>query len=94
VAAWFAGDLLEQRIRRVVIKTRLVILASTSPRTVQTDLRHIVRNGVTRDGAPGAASDAQRARAISMPSSTASEETAINSAKASAKKRWRRLPIP
>ena len=56
MAAWFAGDLLEQRIRRVVIKTRLVILASTSSRTVQTDLRHIVRNGVTPDGARGAAS--------------------------------------
>jgi hypothetical protein len=79
--------LLEQRIRRVVIKTRLVILASTSPQTVQTDLRHIVRNGVTSDGSPGRRVRRAASAPISIPSSTAGEGTAISSAKASAKKR-------
>ena len=59
VAARFAGDRLQPQSRRVVIKTRLVILASTSPRAVQTHLRYIARDGVTPDGAPGVAYDAQ-----------------------------------
>jgi len=59
VAARFAGDRLQPQSRRVVIKTRLVILASTSSRAVQTHLRYIARDGVTPDGAPGVAYDAQ-----------------------------------
>ena len=59
VAARFAGDRLRPQSRRVVIKTRLVILGSTSPRAVQTHLRYIARDGVTPDGAPSVAYDAQ-----------------------------------
>ena len=59
VAARFAGDRLQPQSRRVVIKTRLVILGSTSPRAVQTHLRYIARDGVTPDGAPSVAYDAQ-----------------------------------
>ena len=59
VAARFAGDRLKVQSRRVIIKTRLVVLASTSPRAVQTHLRYIARDGVTPDGAPGVAYDAQ-----------------------------------
>ena len=59
VAARFAGDRLKPQSRRVVIKTRLVVLASTSPRAVQTHLRYIARDGVTPGGAPGVAYDAQ-----------------------------------
>jgi type IV secretory pathway VirD2 relaxase len=59
VAAKFAGDRLQRQSRRVVIKTRLVVLAATSPRAVQTHLRYIARDGVTPDGAPGVAYNAQ-----------------------------------
>src|SRR5579864_1471801 len=55
VAARFAGDRLTRQSRRVIIKTRLVILASSPPRAVQTHLRYIARDGVTPDGAPGIA---------------------------------------
>jgi hypothetical protein len=44
---------------RVIIKTQLVVLASTSPRAAQTHLRYIARDGVTPDGAPGVAYDAR-----------------------------------
>jgi type IV secretory pathway VirD2 relaxase len=59
VAAKFAGDRLKPQSRRVVIKTRLVILGSTSPGAVQTHLRYIARDGITPDGAPGVAYDAE-----------------------------------
>jgi type IV secretory pathway VirD2 relaxase len=59
VAARFAGDRLKPQSRRVVVKTRLVVRASSSPRAVQTHLRYIARDGVTPDGAPGVAYDAQ-----------------------------------
>ena len=59
VAARFAGDRLKPQSRRVVIKTRLVILASTSPHAVQAHLRYITRDGVTPDGAPGVAYGSQ-----------------------------------
>src|SRR6185312_3816407 len=59
VAARFAGDRLKPQSRRVVVKTRLVVLASSSPRAVQTHLRYIARDGVTPDGDPGVAYDAQ-----------------------------------
>jgi type IV secretory pathway VirD2 relaxase len=59
VAARFAGDRLQPQSRRVVIKTRFVILSSSSSRAVQTHLRYIARDGVTPDGAPGVAYDSQ-----------------------------------
>lgn len=59
VAARFAGDRLQPQSRRVVIKTRLVILGFALPGAVRTHLRYIARDGVTPDGAPGVAYDAQ-----------------------------------
>ena len=58
VAARFAGDQLNARSRRVVIKTRLVVLGSAGSRAVATHLRYLARDGVTENGAPGQAYDA------------------------------------
>jgi len=54
VAAAMAGAKLGPRSRRVVIKTRLIRLMSTS-RAVQTHLRYIEREGVGRSGERGRA---------------------------------------
>jgi type IV secretory pathway VirD2 relaxase len=48
-----AGRHLTSRSRRVVIKSRLIILKKASPRTTAEHLRYIAREGVTKDGAPG-----------------------------------------
>jgi len=53
VAARLAGQSLNSRSRRVVIKTRQVILKNASPRSTQKHLRYIERDGVTRDGGRG-----------------------------------------
>ena len=50
VAARFAGASLGPRSRRVVIKARLVVLRTAAPRSVETHLRYIARDGVSRDG--------------------------------------------
>jgi type IV secretory pathway VirD2 relaxase len=63
VAAAFAGKGLNARSRRVVIKTRLVVLKAAGPRSTATHLRYIERDGVTKDGQPGEAYDAMRDRA-------------------------------
>lgn len=54
VAAAMAGAKLGPRSRRVIIKTRLIKLASTS-QAVQTHLRYIEREGVGRSGERGLA---------------------------------------
>jgi len=59
VAARLAGDQLNARSRRVVIKTRLVVLGSAGSRAVVTHLRYLARDGVTEDGAAGQAYDAR-----------------------------------
>jgi type IV secretory pathway VirD2 relaxase len=52
VAARFAGSALGPNARRVVIKTRLVVLKPAGSGAVSTHLRYIARDGVTRDGRP------------------------------------------
>ena len=58
-AAAFAQDRLGPRSRRVVVKTRLVVLSQRSAGAVQAHLRYIAREGVTRDSERGVAYDAR-----------------------------------
>jgi type IV secretory pathway VirD2 relaxase len=58
-AAAFAGRGLNARSRRVVIKTRLVVLKTAGPRSTATHLRYLERDGVTKEGRPGQAYDAR-----------------------------------
>lgn len=53
VAAGIAGQKLSVRARRVVIKSRYVVLKRAGAKSVSTHLRYIERDGVTRDGARG-----------------------------------------
>jgi type IV secretory pathway VirD2 relaxase len=55
VAAGVAGRSLGAHSRRVVIKTRLVVLKQAGARSTQTHLRYIERDGVSRDGERGQA---------------------------------------
>jgi type IV secretory pathway VirD2 relaxase len=55
VAAGTAGRALGARSRRVVIKTRLVVLKQAGARSTQTHLRYIERDGVSREGESGQA---------------------------------------
>lgn len=55
VAASMAGRRLGANARRVVIKTRLVVLRQAGARSVETHLRYIEREGVGRDGQNGKA---------------------------------------
>lgn len=55
VAASIAGRSLGSRSRRVVIKTRLVVLKQAGARSTRTHLRYIERDGVSRDGQRGRA---------------------------------------
>lgn len=58
-AARFAGSSLGSRARRVIVKARLVVLRTAGPRGVDTHLRYIARDGVTRDGQPAQAYSAR-----------------------------------
>ncbi|GAA4411068.1 hypothetical protein GCM10011450_28710 [Advenella faeciporci] len=51
--ARFTGASLMAGSRRVTIKTRLINLAKAGPRSTETHLRYIEREGVGRDGEPG-----------------------------------------
>jgi type IV secretory pathway VirD2 relaxase len=53
VAASMAGQKLGANARRVIIKTRFLVLKQASARSVATHLRYIEREGVGRDGAKG-----------------------------------------
>lgn len=53
VASRFAGGHLGPQARRVIIKTRLVVLKQAGVRSTQKHLRYIERDGVTRDGGRG-----------------------------------------
>jgi type IV secretory pathway VirD2 relaxase len=55
VAADMAGRKLNVRARRVVIKSRYVVLKKAGAKSVSTHLRYIERDGVTRDGRRGQA---------------------------------------
>jgi type IV secretory pathway VirD2 relaxase len=55
VAASMAGQRLGPNARRVVIKSRFVVLRRASPSSVAVHLRYIERDGVTRDGQKGQA---------------------------------------
>jgi type IV secretory pathway VirD2 relaxase len=55
VAARFTGRTLPPHARRVTIKTRLVNLRQSGPRSAATHLRYIERDGVGREGEPGQA---------------------------------------
>ncbi|MDB5875347.1 MAG: conjugal transfer protein [Ramlibacter sp.] len=55
VAASMAGRRLGPNARRVVIKSRFVVLRRASPNSVAVHLRYIERDGVTRDGQKGRA---------------------------------------
>lgn len=55
VAASMAGQRLGPNARRVVIKSRFVVLRRASPTSVAVHLRYIERDGVTRDGQKGQA---------------------------------------
>lgn len=55
VAAGMAGRSLGARSRRVIIKTRLVVLKQAGARSTRTHLRYIERDGVSRDGERGQA---------------------------------------
>jgi type IV secretory pathway VirD2 relaxase len=53
VASRLARQNLGPRTRRVIIKTRLVVMAHASPTSTQDYLRYIQRDGVSRDGEAG-----------------------------------------
>lgn len=55
VAATMAGRRLGANARRVIIKSRFVVLRRASPNSVAVHLRYIERDGVTRDGQKGQA---------------------------------------
>lgn len=55
VAAGLAGSRLGAEARRVVIKSRYVVLKKAGTHSVSTHLRYIERDGVTRDGGRGQA---------------------------------------
>lgn len=55
VAAATAGQSLAPTARRVVIKSRFVVLRRASPNSMAVHLRYIERDGVTRDGQKGQA---------------------------------------
>jgi type IV secretory pathway VirD2 relaxase len=55
VAASLAGQRLGPNARRMVIKSRFVVLRRASPNSVAVHLRYIERDGVTRDGQKGQA---------------------------------------
>ena len=55
VAAALAGQRLGPDARRVVIKSRFVVLQRASPNSVAVHLRYIERDGITRDGQKGRA---------------------------------------
>jgi type IV secretory pathway VirD2 relaxase len=55
VAAGMAGHTLAPTARRVVIKSRYVVLKKAGAKAVSTHLRYIERDGVTRDGQRGQA---------------------------------------
>ncbi|MGJ7536968.1 MULTISPECIES: DUF3363 domain-containing protein [unclassified Variovorax] len=55
VAASMAGRRLGPNARRVVIKSRFVVLRRASPNSAAVHLRYIERDGVTRDGEKGQA---------------------------------------
>lgn len=55
VAASLAGQRLGPNARRVIIKSRFVVLRRASPNSVAMHLRYIERDGVTRDGQKGQA---------------------------------------
>lgn len=55
VAAAMAGQRLGPNARRVVIKSRFVVLRRASPNSAAVHLRYIERDGVTRDGQKGQA---------------------------------------
>ncbi|MDM0037410.1 DUF3363 domain-containing protein [Variovorax sp. J22G21] len=55
VAASMAGQRLGPNARRMVIKSRFVLLRGASPNSVAVHLRYIERDGVTRDGQKGQA---------------------------------------
>jgi type IV secretory pathway VirD2 relaxase len=52
-AAQFAGASLGPYSRRVVVKTRIVKLRTSTPQAVDAHLRYIIRGGVGYDGQPG-----------------------------------------
>jgi len=55
VAATLAGRGLGANARRVIVKSRFVVLQRASPHSVAVHLRYIEREGVTRDGQKGQA---------------------------------------
>ncbi|NBQ41261.1 MAG: DUF3363 domain-containing protein [Mycobacteriaceae bacterium] len=55
VAASVAGQRLGPNARRVVVKSRFVVLQRASPNSVAVHLRYIERDGVTREGQKGQA---------------------------------------
>ncbi len=55
VAAAVAGQRLGPNARRVVVKSRFVVLRRASPNSAAVHLRYIERDGVTRDGQKGQA---------------------------------------
>ncbi len=55
VAAGIAGQRLSRNARRVVVKSRFVVLRKAGARSVSTHLRYIERDGTTRDGQKGQA---------------------------------------
>lgn len=59
VAAGRAGQTLAVTARRVVIKSRYVVLKKAGAKSVSTHLRYIERDGVTRDGEKGQAYGAE-----------------------------------
>lgn len=59
VAAGRAGQALAATARRVVIKSRYVVLKKAGAKSVSTHLRYIERDGVTRDGEKGQAYGAE-----------------------------------
>jgi hypothetical protein len=53
VASTMAGQRLGPNARRVVIKSRFVVVRRASPNSAAVHLRYIERDGVTRDGQKG-----------------------------------------
>jgi hypothetical protein len=59
VASGMAGRTLGVNARRVIIKSRFVVLKKVGANSVSTHLRYIERDGVTRDGERGQAYGAE-----------------------------------
>ena len=79
VAAGLAGSRLGADARRVVIKSRYVVLKKAGAHSVSTHLRYIERDGVTRDGERGQAYPKDRMLALQKQAQQAQAAAPVDS---------------